>query len=619
MSRYPSSDLVKQARQMIFHILADEEEPHWPVQFLNDSLQNLLALNDTYLVPFLKNDRYGFMDQNGHEIIGPVYKTIHADYLCGNITDDVLIVDNQLVARNGSLIFRGPVSGLTDLGLGFLKVESDENAKVIHKAGFVLADSVQDARLLGKRYLGLQKNNSWFLYTLAGRLLDPRPWDDLTDFQDVIIFTSGDKKLVAAKTQLGTSADGHPLALSDPFEEIKQWPQGLIWGRSGEFQGVINQALHTVIRFDRHGLEQTFFGAIASIPQGYALYNWQGRRSSTFEQIHILGRHVGVKRNKFWFLFDPITHDTISKGFDSLKAEGPFVLGLRADSVYIHFAGMNALRVYRPRQVTFIPGKDSTSFLIVSVNLNDKAVYDLSGRKLFSASFDDIEYAGQGIFVVTRGNRKALMNMRGQTLLPAEFDAAGSVKDEVISVLKDKKFGAYHIGIRKLIKPQYDRNLIPYSESIVTTFKDGFYGFIGWDNKPITAFEFEEVRYWNDSLALVRKGNLWSLFDIPSRKVVEINLKSINMVSDASDERIAIVQKDNNFGVLSNLGKKVIPITFSEIINLGSGDVPLYFTERHIPEASLYIVIYYDQNGLMLRKEIYDDAADYDKIYCSDQ
>ena len=175
------------------------------------------------------------------------------------------------------------------------------------------------------------------------------------------------------------------------------------------------------------------------------------------------------------------------------------------------------------------------------------------------------------------------------------------------------------MGTDKLIKPQYQRNLIPYNASTVLTFKDGYYGFLGWDNKPVSAFEFDEVKYWNDTLALVKKGNSWDLYEIHSRKITEGNLKSISFIRDDPDEKIAIVQKDKNFGVISNKGKLIIPITFTAVINLGSAESPLYFTEKHIPEASLYVVIYYDRSGKMLRKEIYDDAGDYDRIYCSDQ
>jgi hypothetical protein len=37
-----------------------------------------------------------------------------------------------------------------------------------------------------------------------------------------------------------------------------------------------------------------------------------------------------------------------------------------------------------------------------------------------------------------------------------------------------------------------------------------------------------------------------------------------------------------------------------------------------VREASLFVVIYYDRDGNLLRKEIYEDPAEYDRIYCSD-
>jgi hypothetical protein len=41
----------------------------------------------------------------------------------------------------------------------------------------------------------------------------------------------------------------------------------------------------------------------------------------------------------------------------------------------------------------------------------------------------------------------------------------------------------------------------------------------------------------------------------------------------------------------------------------------LYFTEKHIEEASMYVVIYYDREGKFLRKEAYS-SEDYERIYC---
>jgi hypothetical protein len=61
----------------------------------------------------------------------------------------------------------------------------------------------------------------------------------------------------------------------------------------------------------------------------------------------------------------------------------------------------------------------------------------------------------------------------------------------------------------------------------------------------------------------------------------------------------------------------MIPISFSDIINVGSKENPFYFTEKHVEEASIFVVIYYDSNGKMVRKEVYEQD-EYEKIYCSD-
>ena len=619
MRRYPSSDFVARSRQIIFHVLADDDRPQWPAGFLNDSLRTLLALNQSLLVPFLTNDRFGFMDENGNEMIPAVYENIHEDYLCGQLTDDFFIADHQLIARNGNPLFQGDVDEVTDIGVGFLKINTAGKTLLIHKGGFVLRDSVQDARILNKRFVAIRDDNSWFLYTLAGRRLDDRPWDEITSMQDLLVFTSNAKKSIIPISQVSEGRDGSGLlVLSDPFDDVKPWPNGLIWGKSGGFEGVMDQSLQGVIRFDQHALTQTYFGATAAVRDGVALYDWKGRKSSTFEKIKILRKRVGVRKSGSWYVLDPFSQNIESAAYDSLAVEGPFFIGIRGDTATVHFDDNSSKRFHQPRKISFVPGMDSIAFLTVQENGSQKTVYDLRGSRLFAAGFDNIRYAGQDVFVVTSKDKNGLLNSKGERLLPLEFDAVGSVKDNVISVLKNKKFGAYNVMTGEFIRPAYDRNVMPYSERITSTFKDGYYGFLGWDNKPLSRFEFEEINYWNDSLAMVKHTSTWSVYDIAARKIVESGLRTLKLVKDTEGDRIAIVQKGNAVGVINNRGKTMIPITFNDVVNLGSAETPLYFTEKHIPEASLYVVIYYDRHGTMLRKEIYDDAGDYDRIYCSE-
>lgn len=617
MDQYPRSGLAKRAGQMAFHILAEEGDAAWPEGLLSDSLRNLLALEKVFLIPVLRNDRYGFMDENGREVLAPQFESIPAGYLCGPVTDDVLMVDDKLIARNGSLIHDGRADDIDQMGIGFLKLTTHGRVSVVHKAGFAVADSLQDARVLSKRFLALKKFDSWFLYTLTGKLLDANPWDDILSFKDVVVFRSGKKSFLARKDQLGGMADGNSLELPAAFDEVKLWPHDLIWVKQGALEGVVDQSLQPVVGLGKQTLTPAFFGISAEGPDGFALYNWLGQKASGFSGVKISGQWVAVRKRDAWLLFDPRFQQIESRPYDTIRIEGPFVIGQLTDTVYVHFTG-NRIRMFTPAvNVSFIPGMDTTSFLLVE-DQRQKTLYDLRGRKMFSGDFDAITYAGEGTFVVTRKDKKGLVNASGDDLLGADFDAIGSVQGQVVFLLKNKHFGSYNIRDKKLIKPQYDRNLHPYTQELLTTFRDGFYGFLGWDNKPVGKFEFDEINYWNDSVALVRKGAYWNLYDIAHAKITGGNLRSISMVKNTAEEKVAIVQRDNNFGVISNRRDVVVPVSFTDIINLGSEDTPLYFTEKQVREASLFVVIYYDRMGNILRKEIYEDPASYDRIYCPD-
>ncbi len=75
------------------------------------------------------------------------------------------------------------------------------------------------------------------------------------------------------------------------------------------------------------------------------------------------------------------------------------------------------------------------------------------------------------------------------------------------------------------------------------------------------------------------------------------------------------LHRENAFGVISNRRGIVVPMQYSDIVNLGSKEVPLYFTERHIEEAGISVVVYYDSFGKIIRKQAME-ADEFEKIYC---
>jgi hypothetical protein len=225
-----------------------------------------------------------------------------------------------------------------------------------------------------------------------------------------------------------------------------------------------------------------------------------------------------------------------------------------------------------------------------------KRVFNSNGEMLFFTPFDKIEYNNEGFFTVYKKDKKGLTSSEGKLVVLPEYDAIGTVTDGIVTVLKEKKFGVLNVRTRQQVKTEYEKNLVKYNATHLIAFKNGFYGLIRWDNKPVTPFEFEEIKYWNDSSALVKKNFNWILYNFIEKKVVIESVKKFKWVADTEQEKIMIFQQENDYGVLSNKRGLIIDPTFSDIINLGSSSVPLYFTEKQVEEAGIYVVIYYDKD-----------------------
>ena len=446
-------------------------------------------------------------------------------------------------------------------------------------------------------------------------MLLPYAWDEVVAYKNVLALKKDGRYSLATTGSIAQIADQQDPGMIEEVDEVKPWNDELIWVKRNRLQGLIDHALDTLVSPEEQMLSPSYFGAVSQSAAGFRTINRKGEASIPFQEVLVKEPWVAVKKDEAWYLFDPVGRAYQSRGYDSLGFAGPVALGLFKDSLVICFSPTQSLGVKQPARTAFIPGQDSSSFLLLEQG-DKKSIYTLKGRKLFTMNYDRIEYAGERTFVVFRKEKKGLISFDGKPLLPLEFDAIGTVNRGLVSLLKGSKFGMFDCKKRKLIKPQYAKNLTVYNNQVNVVYKDGLYGFAAWDSKPIGKLEFKEVRYWNDTSAFVKKNDEWMIYVIKTQKIVLDKVKDYRLIRDRNGEKLAIVQQDHKYGVIHNVKGTVIPITFSDIINVGSSEQPLYFTEKHVEEASLFVVIYYDAKGKMLRKEVYEHD-DYEKIYCS--
>lgn len=616
--KYPDNAFIRKARNILFHLLNENDQEQIQEFLPDDSVKAIQLLDQHYLIPFYTAGKYGFMNELGDEIVKPHYDSIRRDYVCGNITEDFIVFPDEIIARNDKPIFTGEIQNVNDLGYGFLEVETPDCRRIVHKTGFVVGDScIQQGKILAGKFIAIRSHDRWSLWTLTGRKLFSENWDDLSTIKDVVLFKRNGKYTLATSLQLGTLAAEHKdLKIHDAFDEVKPWVHDQIWARVAEYQGLLNQNLVITLPFENHTLNPSFFGTIASLHAGKKIYLREGDVHGPFKNIAVNDPWVAVNSNDTWQLFDPSRNRYIGARFDSITFIGPFSIGHSFDTLQVYFNPQTHHAFTKKCALEFIPGKDSTSFLVVTDG-DKKSVFNLKGHRLFTGKYDKIQYAGSAVFSVSKKEKKGLITRDGKTLLPYDYDAIGSAYNNSISLLNKLKFGLYDVVSNRQIKPQYDKNVVHYTDKLLVAFKDGLSGFIDWSNKPVGKFEFEEILYWNDTTAFVKKNFQWRLYDIYGSKVLIDNIKSYKVVTDTKEEKIFILNFENEYGVISNKKGTILPFAFNGIKNLGSADDPFYVTEKHVEEASVFIVIYYNKQGELIRKQVYEEE-EYEHLYCAD-
>ncbi len=611
---YPSSKSSFKAKNILFKLQLTEDEDIFDDSWMTDSLKYIEQLNKSYWVPVIKSGKYGFIDDRGEEIIAPSFEMIAEEYRCGDVRDRVLVTSSGLIARNGKRISQSKVNESKEIGLGYLLLSSDSAKFVIHESGFNVGPSVDAAHLIANRFIGLEKGRKWSIYSLTGNQLLPFSYDEITAFDSLIVLTKGGKKILTTPGRIGKSNSPSALAEDFVFDEVRRWGPQQYWVRNGLLEGVIDARLNFIILLDRQQLRKTSFGFIYGKDDKVFLKGISRFENIVYKTVNEQAGWIRLQTGDCRYQLYDKGLDRIITG-DSVWFQGQLAFLESNDSVKAFLPEGQKISFPRNTSFQFKEYRDSASWLLLD-DKKKKVVYDaVSGIKLFTLDFDQLEAVSPDAFLITRANKKGLISEDGKIFVPIEYDAIVSTEPGGFSLLKDKKFGSYDVSSKLLIKPTFERNIRSYNHSLKMAFKEKGYGFIYPDGKLLGTFEWEDIQYWNDSTAWVKKNFQWILFEIYAQKTKLDRVRNYTIVKDSPDEKIYIIRQDNALGVISNRRGIIVPIQYSDVINLGSKDVPLYFTERNIEEAGISVVVYFDHRGKVIRKQAME-TDEFEKINC---
>lgn len=613
--QYSTGSQSTKAQNILYYLLRNAGMKR-PSAFDNDSLRMLDERNKGYWVPFYKNGLYGFMNEDGAEVMGPQFESIDSSYLCGELTRDFLVTSSGVFSRGGALLLRKSPTKVTDLGNGFLNLVDGSCQTVVHQSGFQVGDNcVDDARIIADQFIALRKQKGWSVYALNAKPLLTSVYDDISNVDKLIVLKRYGKNIVVRASQIAAVSSSKPLDESLVFDDVRAWGEGNLWVKNGILEGVIGQDLKFIIPLDRQVLVKTSFGFLRKKDLKFqAVGIAPALESQVYDNVRDYGDWLDLKTGNQSTLYRVSQKKVVASNLDSIWMKNRVAFAVKNDSLNVYAGASRLASFERAAPVTFIKGGDSVVYFWAPEK-KSKVVYEASqGKKLFSLDFDDIESIGGDLFVFTKKNKKGVLRRDGKTVLPAEYEVVVQSPKGYLGLLKSNKFGLYDIKHQKLIKSNYTRGILPYANNYFIAYKDG-YGIITASEEPVTGFDFEEIRYWNDTSAWVKKNFSWSILSIKDKSFKLSKIRSFQQIKDHDGEKIVRVQQDNYFGIVSSKKGVVIPPTFTEVINIGSEDKPFYFTEKRVEEAGIYVVIYYNSYGKLVRKQVYEEE-EYEKIYC---
>ena len=613
---FPASYLRKKSEDILYHLQRGDEHSAERMS-LNDSLMQINMLEKGYWVPVMKNEKFGFMDQDGKETITPRFDIIYDEYKCGEIRTDYVITSDGIFSRSEELIFKGITEDVTELGLGFLKVQDSTCFHIVHKSGFKLTSvCLKDVKLVANRFIAYQVNTKWGLMALSGINLLPVEFEDIYSLEQVIVLVKSGKRSLKTTQQIASLADKNLFAESIVFDEIRQLDSGTYLVKNGSLEGTMDSHLEFIIPLDRHILTKTPYGYVAEKNETFRVIGIANELDNQlYDDIRFYENWLSLKKETGLHLFSILNKKNVATELDSIWFLNRLAFGLKEDTLHV-FLSSGVHREFSAQSDFQFIKSSGTELFFHTEEKKGMNVYDATtGSRLFQLDFDEIEYFGDQIFMITLRGKKGLVQSDGKSVLPVEYSQIVIAQNNYASLFKDKKFGLYDIKNRKLIKPLFESNVKPFRENIYITSREGRFGFIDAEAKPMGKFEFDDILEWNDSTALVKRNFQWLIYNWRTGKISIDMIKDYRMVLNQAEEKIMIAHQGTAYGVISNKRGIVIPCTFSDIINIGSNEEPLYFTEKNIEEAEIYVVIYYNKMGEQLRRQVFE-KDEYEEIYC---
>jgi len=182
---------------------------------------------------------------------------------------------------------------------------------------------------------------------------------------------------------------------------------------------------------------------------------------------------------------------------------------------------------------------------------------DKSGKQAIPDRYEDILYAfSEGLAVVRKGDKRMVIDKKGEVVMDVTSNLVLPFKHGMVEVMTEKgKVGVINLKGEPVVPSEYDVARI-LSPTLIMVSKDSKDGFFSNKGKRLTKLVYEEIEPLRNGFVAVKQNEKWGLVNKEGKEIVAPQYDEIENFHDG----LARVEKKEKMGFIDEAGKVVIPV-----------------------------------------------------------
>lgn len=179
----------------------------------------------------------------------------------------------------------------------------------------------------------------------------------------------------------------------------------------------------------------------------------------------------------------------------------------------------------------------------------------------------------EGLVAVTKNEKFGFINTKGKVVIPLQYDWVNNFSEGLAVVSKNGQYGAIDKTGKIVIPIEYDW-LGDFNEGfaaagLASENEASKYGLIDKNNKEVIPFIYDGMGNFSEGLVAVQKDGKWGYVNKENKPVIAINL-DYEQVNDFSNGLAAVFSFEENsdnmkYSYIDKTGKLVIPMNFTRV------------------------------------------------------